>query len=44
MGVQFALLGIRSFMLETDHAAPRQGANAAVVTQTPAAPRVAVTI
>jgi small neutral amino acid transporter SnatA (MarC family) len=23
MGVQFALTGMRSFMLETDHAAPR---------------------
>jgi hypothetical protein len=27
MGVQFALTGIRSFMLETDHAAPRHDAN-----------------
>jgi small neutral amino acid transporter SnatA (MarC family) len=27
MGVQFALSGMRSFMLETDHAAPRHDAN-----------------
>jgi small neutral amino acid transporter SnatA (MarC family) len=33
MGVQFALSGVRSFMLEPDHAAPRPGANAAGVTQ-----------
>jgi hypothetical protein len=32
MGVQFALSGVRSFMLEPDHAAPRAGANAAGVT------------
>jgi small neutral amino acid transporter SnatA (MarC family) len=37
MGIQFALSGMRSFMLERDHAAPRQHANAAGVTQTPAA-------
>ena len=27
MGVQFALMGVRSFMLEPDHAAPRHDAN-----------------
>jgi hypothetical protein len=33
MGVQFALTGMRSFMLEPDHAAPRHDANAAGVRQ-----------
>jgi multiple antibiotic resistance protein len=44
MGVQFALSGIRSFMLQADHATPQERANAAGVTQTVAALRVAVTI
>ena len=33
MGVQFALSGMRSFILEPDHAAPRHDANAAGVTR-----------
>ena len=33
MGVQFALTGMRSFMLEPDHAIPRHDANAAGVTR-----------
>jgi len=33
MGVQFALSGMRSFMLEPDHAAPQHDANAAGMTK-----------
>jgi multiple antibiotic resistance protein len=43
MGTQFALSGMRSFMLETGHAARRHLADPAGVTQTPGTLSVAVT-